>query len=247
VQLIEDRDRTAKKFWALPEAVTRDLDAKNVAAVAQSKKHLLHPAVGYRNVPEKKRPTYEGSAAQQVAEEKQQQAQGSSGDDELESGGDEDAADQTNASRSRPESPLRKRQKVNAVELVEDEEIQVHDVKVVFGADEGDATKPELWIGVNVSCRGKNNVRLQFIEVVEDAPGMYMLSGTTDTFTHEQVEHTFHAVEFRQTTTYKMGKGGRRVKSNPDVKTVTTAPLDPVVLADLLRRAVECAEDIADD
>jgi hypothetical protein len=69
VQLIEDIDQTADQFWALPPEVVRRMNEGIKAAEARSKKHILHPAIGYASVPVARRPTFEGSAAQAQIEE----------------------------------------------------------------------------------------------------------------------------------------------------------------------------------
>jgi hypothetical protein len=121
----------------------------------------------------------------------------------------------------------------------------VHDVKVVFGA--GEDGNVELWLGVSVNTRGKGNVRLQFIEEVEDAPGMYLLTGTTESFTQSQVEHTFVGVEFVKTTTYRISSLGRRQKTGVDVKTQTKAALDQDRLEALLHQARTEMDEAAND
>ena len=70
VQNIEDRDQTAKEFWALPEDLQQILAANRATSEAASDKHRQHPAIGYKKVPMRQRPTWEGSAAQAYAAEK---------------------------------------------------------------------------------------------------------------------------------------------------------------------------------
>ena len=64
VQLIEDTEATAERFWALPAEVERVVAEGVKAAEALSKKHRMHAAVGYANVKPCNRPSWEGSAAQ---------------------------------------------------------------------------------------------------------------------------------------------------------------------------------------
>ena len=73
VQMIEDFDQTAEEFWALPAELQAALDEERLALQALSEKHKRQPAVGYKRVPTRKRPTYEGSAAQHYNEEQEQQ------------------------------------------------------------------------------------------------------------------------------------------------------------------------------
>jgi hypothetical protein len=69
-QLIEDYDQTATQFWALPADIEAERAQRHVEGQALSKRHRLHPNVGYEKVKGPLRPTWEGSAAQQHQEEK---------------------------------------------------------------------------------------------------------------------------------------------------------------------------------
>jgi hypothetical protein len=137
--------------------------------------------------------------------------------------------------------PKQRKHKQAERELPEDIETEVRNVHVVFG--QGAEGKAELWLGVKTSTKSKGNVRLQFIEEVKTKPGMYLLTGTTELFTQDAVEHTFEKVEFIKTTTYKLTAAGKRQKTGKEFSTLTKAPLDQAVLADLLQQAAATGEE----
>jgi hypothetical protein len=254
VQLIEEIDVTAKEFWALPAEVERVLSEGRERAEAQSVRHQQHPAVGYKNVPVRKRPTYEGSAAQARAirlaaeEGKHESDEDTDGDDGSESDSDSSSSDDdaivNNASRSAPrqERPKR-RQNVQAErESAEATKEITHDVLAVFGAGDNG---PELWLGVKVQCRAANKVRMQFLQLDEDSPPdepVYIVSDQCDSYTEAQIMHRFIVTDFIETTTYKLTAQGKRKKTGKEVKTRTKAPFDKEELAELLR---ECNESAA--
>ena len=140
-----------------------------------------------------------------------------------------------------PKKKKKRKRKQTEREMPEDIQTEVHDVCVVFG--QGEEGKAELWLGVKNRNKSKGNVRLQFIEEVKKKPGMYLLTGTTEKFTGDQVEHTFASVDFIKTTTYQISATGKRQKKGKEVSTLTKAPLNQAVLADLLQRAASEADE----
>jgi hypothetical protein len=147
VQLIEDCKHTVEDLWNLPAEVERVLADGRQAVEALSRRHNLHPTVGYQSVPVARRPTYEGSAAQaEAAEEKEAE---SSGDDE---NSDTEPVIQNNASRTRPPDESRqepkRRRAVVVAEPEEDVEEVIHDVLIMFGR--GSEGQREMWLTIKV-------------------------------------------------------------------------------------------------
>ena len=113
----------------------------------------MHPAVGYRDVPVRNRPTWEGSAAQAYAEEKkaepaaEPESHGDSSSSEDTSSSDEETPAIINNARRQASSPLaRKRRRMVSVreEPVEVEE-RLHDIHAIFGLGEPDAVNKTGW------------------------------------------------------------------------------------------------------
>ena len=173
-KLIETTDATADQFWALPGEVERVRAQDALGAEAFSKKHRLHPAVGYARIKPRDRPTWDGSAAQVYDEAKQAEASdavesGSSSSDEDSEGDDEALVSNARRAGQASEHATKKRRRcVRAVESAVDTKEEVHTVLAVFG--EG-TDGPEVWLGLKVQCRTRNKTRIQFLEVVEGDEG----------------------------------------------------------------------------
>ena len=250
VQLIETTDATADQFWALPAEVERVRAQDELGAEALSKKHRLHPAVGYARIKPRDRPrdrpTWDGSAAQVYDEAKRAEASdavesGSSSSDEDSEGDDEALVSNARRAGHASEHATKKRRRcVRAVESAVDTKEEVHTVLAVFG--EG-ADGPEVWLGLKVQCRTRNKTRIQFLEVDEgdegdegdkddeggeggegDAVVKYELTSAHEVYTPEMIEHTFENVAFVVTTTFKLGKRGGRLKHGSTVNTRTKVP-----------------------
>jgi hypothetical protein len=233
VQLIEDCKQTTAEFWTLPPEVLRVQAEGEQVAEALSRRHLLHPAVGYASVPLARRPTYEGSAAQAHAAEEKEEEKSS----EDESSEDEEPLIQNNASRAQPsdedrQAPKRRRE-VPAPEPEEEIEEVTHDVIVLFG--NGDFGQ-EMWVAIKVKGGRAGKVKVQFLEA-EGLDGMYCLTGQCESYKPSLIKHTFPAVTFLSTTTYKLTKKTqRRVKKGAIVKIVTKEVLDQNILVPLFVR-----------
>jgi hypothetical protein len=247
VQMIEDSDQTAEEFWALPAEVLRVLEVGRVAKEAMSKRHLLHPAVGYQSVPVARRPTFAGSAAESRLEDVAQEGKEDEDGSELDDSSDEEAPLVNNASRSngaeaqRQNGKKRKRGAAVVAEAAEEVDETVMDVRAVFG--EG-PTSREVWFGVNRPCKTNGKVRIQFLAQVDGVPGMYQLSAHCETYTVGLVKHTFKDTVFISTTTYQLTKKTkRRQKNGKEIKVITKAPLDPKILDALSHQCLEVDDD----
>jgi hypothetical protein len=250
VQLIEDYDQTALAFWALPAEVLRVRAEGTAAAEAMSRRHLLHPAVGYQSVAVVRRPTFEGSAAQariRDIEQQRESEEGSDSDSSSDDDGDNERLIVSNASRSdateeqHRNAPKRKRAGVVA-ETTEDIEEKGMDVNAVFGMG---LKGREVWFGVSVPCKARAKVRLQFLEPVEGEAGMFVLSSQCETYQNNMIEHTFTNTIFVITTTYKLTKKTQcRQKSSKEVKTLTKTPLDADTLAKLSEKCAQEGDEL---
>jgi hypothetical protein len=110
---------------------------------------------------------------------------------------------------------------------------ETHNVKAVFGLGDKGA---EVWFGVVAKGRNKGGkVRLQFMQEVEGQPGMYLLLKGSELYDAKQIEHTLPNVVFVQTTVHKVARNGRPA-AGKETKTMTKAPLDVSMVADLYRR-----------
>jgi hypothetical protein len=240
VQLIEDIEQTAEQFWALPEVVLLELEKGAAAAEALSKKHLQHPAVGYASVPVARRPTYQGSAAEALAQEQERkEAEDSDDSDGSDESDQEEQRVVNNASRDvgeDREKPSKKRSRAGMVQQ-EDTDVTevVHNVLALFGATSG---ADEVWLGILLSTSLRKK-RIQFLAPVDGEEGAYILTGQTNTYPDHLFQHTFSNVPFVKTTTHKMTKRGQRAKSKSGmVVRVVTKSLDAEVLKGL---ADKCA------
>jgi hypothetical protein len=198
-------------------------------------------------VPISRRPTFEGSAAQAHIEQKEGEKPGESSDssdgDDSEGSNEDTPLRVSNASRhdvsaEQRQNGAKKRRIVAEDQTPEVIEEMKMDVCAVFGMGSVDR---EVWYGVSVPCKGRDKVRIQFLEPVEGEPGMYLLSKQCETYHENMVEHTFKDTIFVSTTTYKLTKKTkRRQKSSKDVKTVTKLPLDANTLFKL---STQCGEE----
>jgi hypothetical protein len=252
VQLIEADSVTDEEFWSLPAEVERELLEGRRVADALSNKHRLHPAIGYKDVAVRQRPTWEGSAAQAYDRAEKEKKSNSSKEDDSDSDSVPDGAEEAstvinNASRmvsdQIEQSQQSKRARIDVRQEPEEKEVKKHDVLVVFGEqerNEGDKSLAvaELWLGVKLSCKAKGKVRIQFLEKIDGECGMYLLCHGSSQYSVEMVEHTFKDVEFIETTTYKLQANGQRQKTGKDVKTRTSVPLD---LAMIDKLSLQCA------
>ena len=236
VQLIQHYDQTADQFWTLPAEIARVLSEGNQAAEARSAKHRLHPAIGYASIPMHRRPTWDGSAAEAIQGRKENDLESSAEELSDDSEEEEDEIIVNNRSRlvaAQAGREVNKRQREGpAVQPVIIKE-ETHNVKAVFGLGDKGA---EVWFGVVAKGRNKGGkVRLQFMQEVEGQPGMYLLLKGSELYDAKQIEHTLPNVVFVQTTVHKVARNGR-LAAGKETKTMTKAPLDVSMVADLYRR-----------
>jgi len=247
VQLIEDTDSTAEQFWGLPSEVTHEIEKRNMAAEALSERHRRHPAIGYARLKPHQRPTWEGSAAQVRREELKNQALSGEEESDATDASDSDGSDDedppiiNNAHREGEQVPRGNQNKRNQdqepAEVGEESLVteEQHDVLLLFGHAEN---ANELWLGIKRPCKKRGHVRLQYLVDVEGEPGAYKLTGRTDVYDVDIIQHTFPNTTFTKTTTYKIARNGKRRKTAPEVGMQTKGPLDAEVLADLLSQCV---------
>ena len=205
VQLIEADTASEEDFWTLPNDVMNELDRKAKAAEARSAKHRRHPAVGYKSIPTKQRPTYPGSSAEACEDNKV-----------VSDRSEEDSEEEpliNNASRLGSVRVDTQRVVEQKSEPVPD--VVLHDVVVIFGQTDN---RPDLWLAVQLPCKTKGKVRVQFLEEVCGESGMFFLCFATATYRPAQIQHTFEKVEF---VNEPKGK---------DICTRTRSPLDPTIL-----------------
>ena len=241
VQMIEEfqQEEDGPGFWTLPEQVQRVRAERKSSREAVSQLHRQHPAIGYKRIPKERRPTWEGSAAESAAAEAASAAAAADQDSEEE----DNAAESSSSAEERIPQNNRARRNVAAREqqagkrkrTPEETEVvtkeTTHPVCAVFGQLDEDSPR-EVWLGVKLSSRS-NKVRLQYLGPVDDQPGMYTLHFEDASFKKEDIVHTFKAVKFTVTTTYKLTKAGKRKKGAPESQTVTKEPFDAAEISKL--------------
>jgi hypothetical protein len=244
VQMIEDCDYTVEEFWALPTDVANAVKETRAAEEALSKKHRLHPAIGYKRVKRKERPTYPNSAAHELDERKESgdlsEAEDSPWSDASAEDLDENTeAIQNNSSRSAGRQnradPARKRQKAQPTDVVSVKE-KSYKVSVMFGSQSGTA---ELWFGINLPGGKKGNKKIQFLQADPNRAGHYELIGSTSMYPPTKIVHTFDDIPFEVTTTTPMTKGGKKKKSGIIITTKTKMTLDQETLKSLEKSLAE--------
>ena len=173
--------------------------------------HRRHPATGYARLKPHQRPTWEGSAALQVRrEELKNQALSGEEESDATDASDSDGSDDedppiiNNAHREGEQVPRGNQNKRNQDQEpaeVEEERLvteEQHNVLLLFGHAEN---ANELWLGIKRPCKKRGHVRLQYLVDVEGEPGVYKLSGRTDVYSVDFMEHTFPNTTFTKTTT----------------------------------------------
>jgi hypothetical protein len=246
-------------FWELPAEIKEDREKERRGRTAASERHQMHPAIGYSKIPVQKRPTYQGSAAQAVAEQKQQEQKEDGDESEWSegagSGGDDDDDDdgplqnpQARKKQSRRRSQKGKTNKRRIQEEEDDEPEEERaltelDVCITFG--KGENGEPQVWYAVKTGTR-KDGFRVQYLgygSEGEDDKRLILLDAV-GTLKRNQVEHIFKGVQFWATTTYKKTKAGKRSKKGSTVRTVSAdeCPLDAGTIAGLVKRMMDEAE-----
>jgi hypothetical protein len=210
VQLIDSETVAEEEFWDLPQDIVEELNRISRRTKALSEKHQRHPAVGYKAVSVRMRPTYSGSAAAAKDMEEESKQVDSSEEDS------EEEPLVNNASRMTVQDG--QRGSAREAEEKEEPECQVHEVVVIFGQTD---QKPDMWLGVKLPCKSKGKVRVQFMQAVDGECGMYFLCHGSDLYRPDQIEHTFNNVQFINE------------RSGKDISTRTLSPLDPTILDEL--------------
>ena len=215
-QIIEDADDDQDTFWALPEAVQSQLDARKLlnASTNQSK----GPAVGYQKVPVEKRPTYAGSTAEEARARRRKADTASDSSDDSGSSSDSSESESPNPPKRKgqPVNTQRPKKRRRRVQKEPEEEVtfEFHNVLAILA--ENESKMPELWLAIPL-LRGASSgkqVRVQFLEEIislgdtrdeseeekhDTGDTYYQLTTATGKFT---IEHTFEKVKFKKTITY---------------------------------------------
>lgn len=243
-QIIEDADDDQDTFWALPDAVQAQLDARDLlnASTNQSK----GPAVGYKKVPVRKRPTYAGSTAEEEARRRKvDSASDNSSSDDSGSSSDSSGSEAPYPHKRKAQAGTqrtRKRRRLAQKKTEEEVTFEFHNVVAIFGQDEHEV--PELWLAIRPGGQSSSRkVRVQFLEeivslVERDENEENEHDSETHGETHYQlttatgkcpIEHTFEKVKFKKTTTYTRARMHTRTHITHDTRNVGEIHLRPLL------------------